>query len=90
MTHYFSQDVLEYAISEKDSQIAELEVKGVLDESETIRCDTLRTERDKLLNRLKTEVNIIIKCYVNISGTYWPVTYRFINYRLYSGLLWSV
>lgn len=55
----FSQDILESAISEKDSQIAELEVKGVLDESETNRSDTLRTERDKLLNRLKTEVNNI-------------------------------
>lgn len=55
------QDVLEGAISEKDSQIAELEVKGVLDESETLRCDAFKIERDKLLNRLKTENECILQ-----------------------------
>lgn len=55
------QDVLEGLISEKDSLIAELEVKGVLDESETTRCDTLKTERDRLLNRLKTENERILE-----------------------------
>lgn len=54
---YYRQDILEGAISEKDSQIAELEVKGVLDESETQIRDALKCERDRLLNRLKTEVS---------------------------------
>lgn len=57
--------MLEGAITEKDSQIAELEMKGVLDESETNRCNTLKTERDRLLNRLKTEVSLnLILIYV--------------------------
>nr|XP_049706306.1 ELKS/Rab6-interacting/CAST family member 1-like [Helicoverpa armigera] len=55
------QDVLEGAISEKDTHIAELEVKGVLDESDTNRYDTLKAERDRLLNRLKTENERILK-----------------------------
>lgn len=55
---FFRQDVLEGAISEKDSLIAELEMKGVLSESETMRCDALKSERDKLLNRLKNEVRL--------------------------------
>lgn len=53
------QDILEEIISEKDSQIAELEMKGVLDESETKLCDALKCERDKLLVRLKNEVRYI-------------------------------
>lgn len=32
-------------------------MKGVLNEIETARCDLWKTERDKLLNRLKIEVN---------------------------------
>lgn len=52
----FSQDMLEEAISGKDSKIAELEMKGVLDENETNTCDMLKRERDRLLHRLKIEV----------------------------------
>lgn len=55
------QDILEKAISEKDTTIAELEMKGVLDEIETNRCDALKVERDRLLNRLKIENEQIIK-----------------------------
>ncbi|XP_041971372.1 ELKS/Rab6-interacting/CAST family member 1-like [Aricia agestis] len=55
------QDLLEKAISEKDSQIAELEVKGVLTETETNSCDNLKKEKDKLLERLKIENELIIK-----------------------------
>ncbi|XP_052742137.1 ELKS/Rab6-interacting/CAST family member 1-like [Bicyclus anynana] len=54
-------DLLEGAISEKDSQIAELEVKGVLDENETKTCDELKSEKDKLLNRLKVENEQIVE-----------------------------
>ena len=32
-------------------------MKGVLDEMETNTCDTLKEERDKLLNKLKIEVS---------------------------------
>lgn len=53
----FSQNILEAAIVEKDSQIAELEVCGVLDEADTRRCDSLKLDRDELLNRLKVEVS---------------------------------
>ncbi|CAH0714881.1 unnamed protein product, partial [Brenthis ino] len=49
------QDLLEQSISEKDTQIAELEIKGVLDENDSKTCDILKDERDKLLNRLKIE-----------------------------------
>ncbi|KAI5644675.1 RIM-binding protein of the cytomatrix active zone domain-containing protein [Phthorimaea operculella] len=55
------QNHLETAISEKDSQIAELEMKGVLDESETARCDALKSERDELLERLKVEIERIVE-----------------------------
>ncbi|XP_031767108.2 ERC protein 2-like [Galleria mellonella] len=55
------QDILECSITEKDSQIAELEVKGVLDENETAKCDALKIERDRLLNRLKTENERILE-----------------------------
>ncbi|CAH2098180.1 unnamed protein product [Euphydryas editha] len=55
------QDLLEGAISEKDSQIAELEVKGVLDENETKACDVLKDEKEKLLNRLKIENERIVE-----------------------------
>ncbi|XP_069356104.1 ELKS/Rab6-interacting/CAST family member 1-like [Maniola hyperantus] len=54
-------DLLEGAISEKDSQIAELEFKGVLDENETKTCDALKSEKDKLLNRLKVENEQIVE-----------------------------
>lgn len=53
---FSSQDILETAISEKDSQIAELEMCGVLNEVDTKTCDALKLERDKLLERLKNEV----------------------------------
>lgn len=59
----FRQDVLEEVISEKDSQIAELEMKGVLDDSETRLCDALKSERGRLLDRLKIEVKISLKKY---------------------------
>lgn len=35
-------------------------MKGVLDENETKTCDALKSEKDKLLNRLKVEVSIKI------------------------------
>lgn len=55
------QDILKGAISEKDSQIAELEVKGVLSEVETERCNALKSERDRLLERLKIENEHIVE-----------------------------
>ncbi|XP_038218062.1 ERC protein 2-like [Zerene cesonia] len=55
------QDLLEGAISEKDTQIAELEIKGVLDENETKACDLLKSERDRMLNRLKMETEALIE-----------------------------
>lgn len=51
-----SQNILESTIVEKDSQIAELEVRGVLDEADTRLLHALRTQRDELLDRLKTQV----------------------------------
>ncbi|KAL4713662.1 hypothetical protein ACJJTC_004193, partial [Scirpophaga incertulas] len=41
------QNILEELITEKDSQIAELELKGVLDENESAKCDALKSERDR-------------------------------------------
>ncbi|XP_045506881.1 ERC protein 2-like [Colias croceus] len=55
------QDLLEGAISEKDTQIAELEIKGVLDENETKACDILKSERDRMLNRLKMENEALLQ-----------------------------
>lgn len=52
----YRKDLLEEAISEKDSEIAEHEIKGVLDENETNICESLKLERDRMLNRLKLEV----------------------------------
>ncbi|XP_022115304.2 ELKS/Rab6-interacting/CAST family member 1 [Pieris rapae] len=49
------KDLLEEAVSAKDSEIAELEMKGVLDENETNICESLKLERDRMLNRLKQE-----------------------------------
>ncbi|XP_064074622.1 ELKS/Rab6-interacting/CAST family member 1-like [Vanessa tameamea] len=58
---YVIQDLLEGAITEKDSQIAELEVKGVLHENETKASDVLKDEKEKLLNRLKIENERIVE-----------------------------
>ncbi|XP_047509974.1 ELKS/Rab6-interacting/CAST family member 1-like [Pieris napi] len=49
------KDLLEEAVSAKDSEIAELELKGVLDENATNICESLKLERDRMLNRLKLE-----------------------------------
>ncbi|KPJ18588.1 hypothetical protein RR48_02824 [Papilio machaon] len=54
-TSHAIQDILEEAISGKDSKIAEYEMKGVLDENETKACDALKSERDRLLHRLRIE-----------------------------------
>ncbi|XP_050680533.1 ELKS/Rab6-interacting/CAST family member 1-like isoform X6 [Leptidea sinapis] len=52
---YVIQDLLEKAITEKDVRIAELEVKGVLDEKETKIYDVLKADRVRMLNRLRDE-----------------------------------
>lgn len=74
----FSQDILEGAISEKDSLIADLEMKGVLDESETSRCDALKGERDGLLNRLKIEVKGQFNTYIHT----WSINNKLYQYIL--------
>ncbi|XP_045518800.1 ELKS/Rab6-interacting/CAST family member 1-like [Pieris brassicae] len=49
------KDLLEEAVSAKDSEIAKLEIKGVLDENATNICESLKLERDRMLDRLKLE-----------------------------------
>lgn len=44
-------------------------MKGVLDENETKTCDALKSDKDKLLNRLKVEVSLISGTYVYRSET---------------------
>nr|XP_032521847.1 ELKS/Rab6-interacting/CAST family member 1-like [Danaus plexippus plexippus] len=49
------QDLLESAITEKDTEIAQLEMKGVLNEEDTITCDRLKNDKERLLHRLRVE-----------------------------------
>ncbi|CAG9568675.1 unnamed protein product [Danaus chrysippus] len=49
------QDLLESAITEKDTEIAQLEMKGVLNEEDTITCDRLKNDKERLLQRLRVE-----------------------------------
>lgn len=55
---FFRQQVIETAISEKDSQIAFIEVSGAKSQIQIERLDKLRSERNTLNGRLKIEVSL--------------------------------
>lgn len=58
--NYYSsnrREILESLLSEKDSQIALLEVFGAKSQQQVERLDILRSDRSRLNQRLKVEVN---------------------------------
>lgn len=56
-THRHSRrEALRVAVSEKDAQLALLELSGVKTTAETSKVETVRLDRKKLLGKLKEEV----------------------------------
>ncbi|XP_055697702.1 uncharacterized protein LOC129798525 [Phlebotomus papatasi] len=60
------QEAIELAISEKDAKIAQLEVSGAKTQEQIESLDQLRSDRNKLNNRLKVEcensLSLLIEC----------------------------
>lgn len=57
----FRQEALSAAISEKDSHLAFLEMSGIKNAKTAEQVDKLKTEKKKLVEKIKTEVSMHVE-----------------------------